>query len=219
VSPAKFVPLAEEANLIVPIGLWALRQACIDAANWPRELRVAVNVSADQLTSKQFTATVVEALRDSQLAPQRLEIEITESVFLRDGGFASQMLDQLIALGVKLSLDDFGTGYSSLGYLRKTRFDTIKIDKSFVQGAAKNVPESVAIIRAVVAMAESLGMATTAEGVETDQELELVRKLGCTKIQGYLFGRPMPLAETMRILQPDVEAKEEEIYRRAAARD
>ncbi|MGQ3179745.1 MAG: EAL domain-containing protein, partial [Blastomonas fulva] len=125
------------------------------------------------------------------LAPQRLELEVTESVFLREGSRAGETLDRILALGVGLSLDDFGTGYSALGYLSKTRFTTIKVDRSFVQGAARGMQESIAIIRAVVAMADSLGMATTAEGAETENEVRVIRELGCKKIQGYYYGRPM----------------------------
>lgn len=191
VSPAKFIPIAEDARLIVPIGEWVMRTACKEAMKWPSTIKVAVNVSADQLTEAGFVEMVISALQDSGLPAQRLEIEVTESIFLREGAGASEVLDQIIALGVNLSLDDFGTGYSSLGYLRKTRFNTIKIDRSFVQGAAKKIPESLAIIRAVVAMADSLGMSTTAEGTETEEEVKMIQKLGCRKIQGYYFGRPM----------------------------
>ncbi len=197
VSPAKFIPLAEDARLIAPIGEWVLRTACMEAVRWPSNLKVAVNVSAEQLTDPGFAAVVVSALAQSGLPPQRLEIEVTESVFLRDGGGATQLLDQLLALGIRLSLDDFGTGYSSLGYLRKTHFSTIKVDRSFVQGAAKNKPESIAIIRAVVALADSLGMSTTAEGAETEFEVETIRALGCRKIQGYYYGRPMSATDVM----------------------
>ncbi len=192
VSPAKFIPIAEDARLIGQIGEWVLRTACHEAMNWPQNIRVAVNVSAEQLADPNFATSVVSALSHSGLPPRRLELEVTESVFMRDGGGASQMLDQLLGLGLRLSLDDFGTGYSSLGYLRKTRFSTIKVDRSFVQGAARNKPESLAIIRAVVAMADSLGMSTTAEGAETEAEVEMIRRLGCKKIQGFYFGRPMP---------------------------
>ena len=191
VSPAKFIPVAEDARLIVPIGEWVLRQACKDAMHWPDSTTVAVNISVDQLTSRDFMDTVISALEDAKLPARRLELEVTESIFLRDGGLAVKMLDNLRALGIKISLDDFGTGYSSLGYLRNGRFDTIKIDRSFVQGAAQNKAESLAIIRAVVAMAESLQCATTAEGVETESELAMIQQLGCQKIQGYYFGRPM----------------------------
>jgi len=209
VSPAKFIPLAEEARLIVSIGEWVMRTACKEAMQWPSTVKVAVNVSADQLTEPNFLSMVVSALEESGLPPNRLEIEVTESIFMREGTGAAEMLDQIIALGVNLSLDDFGTGYSSLGYLRKTRFSTIKVDRSFVQGAAKNVPESLAIIRAVVAMADALGMSTTAEGAETEEEVQMIRKLGCRKIQGYYFGRPM-IAEDARNLfgLPDAQQLE-----------
>jgi diguanylate cyclase (GGDEF)-like protein len=191
VSPAKFIPVAEDARLIVAIGNFVLQQACKDAMQWPETTKIAVNISVDQLTSTAFVDTVIAALHDSGLPAWRLELEVTESIFLRDGGLAVQVLDRLRGLGIKLSLDDFGTGYSSLGYLRNVRFDTIKVDRSFVQGAAKNKAESVAIIRAVVALADSLDIATTAEGVETEEELLMIQQLGCTKIQGYYFGRPM----------------------------
>jgi len=200
VSPAKFVPVAEDTRLIAPIGDWVLRTACAEAATWPSTIRVAVNVSAEQLTDVNFVTSVVQALSQSGLPPQRLELEVTESVFMREGTAALQILDQLMALGVRLALDDFGTGYSSLGYLSRTKFNTIKVDRSFVQGAARNAPESLAIIRAVVALANSLGMVTTAEGVETEEEYRMICQLGCRKIQGYLFGRPMPAADARRLL-------------------
>jgi diguanylate cyclase (GGDEF)-like protein len=199
VSPAKFIPVAEDARLIVPIGDFILRQACKDAMKWPESTRVAVNISVDQLTSASFVETVISSLHDSGLPAWRLELEVTESIFLRDGGLAVQVLDRLRGLGIKLSLDDFGTGYSSLGYLRNVRFDTIKIDRSFVQGAAKNKAESLAIIRAVVALADSLNIATTAEGVETESELAMIQQLGCHKIQGYYFGRPMVFADSLEL--------------------
>ena len=200
VSPAKFVPIAEETRLIGAIGEWVLRTACAEAATWPSTIRIAVNVSAEQLHDKNFTAMVVSALSHAGLPPHRLELEVTESVFMREGTNALAVLDQILALGVRLALDDFGTGYSSLGYLSQTNFSTIKVDRSFVQGAAKNVPASLAIIRAVVALADSLGMSTTAEGVETDEECQMINSLGCRKIQGYLFGRPMPASEARLII-------------------
>ena len=195
VSPAKFIPLAEDTRLIIPIGNWVLQQACIEALNWPKHVRVAVNVSGEQLIEPDFVSQVVQALSGSGLDARRLEIEVTESIFLRDADVARGALEQVIALGCSVALDDFGTGYSSLGYLRKLSFSTIKVDRSFVQGAAQNSAESLAIIRAVVAMADSLEMTTTAEGVETIEEADLIRRLGCTKIQGYYFGRPMPAHE------------------------
>lgn len=191
VSPAQFIPLAEDARLVVPIGNWVLHQACRQAVSWPPGVRVAVNVSAEQLYEADFVDAVVEVLSETGLAPQRLELEVTESVFLREGSRAGDTLDRILALGISLSLDDFGTGYSALGYLSKTRFSTIKVDRSFVQGAARGMQESIAIIRAVVAMADSLGMSTTAEGAETEQEVRVIRDLGCKKIQGYYYGRPM----------------------------
>ncbi len=202
VSPAKFIPICEEARLIGPIGEWALRTACAEAASWPSTIRIAVNVSAEQLHDASFVTSVISALAHTGLPPHRLELEVTESVFMREGTMAVSVLQKILDLGVRLALDDFGTGYSSLGYLSKTKFSTIKVDRSFVQGAAKNLPESLAIIRAVVALAESLGMSTTAEGVETDEECRMINELGCRKIQGYLFGRPMPAIEARKLLQP-----------------
>jgi diguanylate cyclase (GGDEF)-like protein len=200
ISPAKFVPIAEDTRLIGPIGDWVLMTACKEAANWPDHVRVAVNVSAEQLMNGNFVGTVIQALAQSGLAANRLELEVTESVFLRESnGSVTAMLDKLASLGVRLSLDDFGTGYSSLGYLAKIRFNTIKIDRSFVTAAAKNTPEAIAIIRAVVTLASTLDMTTTAEGVETDRELTLLRDLGAKKIQGYLFGRPMPARDAMKL--------------------
>ena len=195
VSPAKFVPLAEDARLIAPIGEWVLRTACHEAARWETPVRVAVNVSPEQLHNPAFVGVVAQALAQSGLPPERLELEVTESVFMREGTQAIQVLEKILDLGVKLSLDDFGTGYSSLGYLAHTRFSSIKIDRSFVQGASKGLKEAIAIIRAVVALADSLGMATTAEGVETEEEHHMVQALGCTKVQGYYFGRPLPVHE------------------------
>jgi diguanylate cyclase (GGDEF)-like protein len=201
ISPAKFVPLAEEARLIGPIGEWVLRTACAEAASWDLPVRVAVNVSPDQLYNPAFVGTVASALAQSGLSPDRLELEVTESVFMREGTVAIQVLEKVLDLGIRLSLDDFGTGYSSLGYLAHTRFSSIKIDRSFVQGASKGRKEPIAIIRAVVALAVSLGMATTAEGVETEEEHLMVQQLGCTKVQGYYFGRPLPVEEARALAQ------------------
>jgi len=200
VSPGKFIPLAEDTRLIVPIGAWALREACAEAANWPGHVKVAVNVSGEQLGEPDFCGSVVRALAYSGLPAHRLEIEVTESVFLKDGRTARQVLEEIMALGCSVALDDFGTGYSSLGYLRTLRFSTIKVDRSFVQGATQESRESLAIIRAVVAMAQSLEMSTTAEGVETAEQAVMVREMGCTKIQGYYFGRPMPAAEARALV-------------------
>jgi EAL domain-containing protein (putative c-di-GMP-specific phosphodiesterase class I) len=201
VSPGKFIPLAEDTRLIVPIGEWVLREACIEAMKWPEHVRIAVNVSGEQLLDSNFAASVVGALTTSGLSAHRLEIEVTESIFVRDSVQAKAALEQVMALGCGIALDDFGTGYSSLGYLRELRFSTIKVDRSFVQGAAQQNPESLAIIRAVVAMAESLDMSTTAEGVETENELKTVRGLGCKKIQGFFFGRPMEAEDALGLFR------------------
>ena len=200
VSPAKFIPLAEDTRLIVPIGEWVMHQACREAVRWPDDVKVAVNVSGEQLLETGFTAKVVKVLADTGLPARRLEIEVTESVFLRDGRSARQVLEEILALGCSIALDDFGTGYSSLGYLRDLRFSTIKVDRSFVQGASNGSRESLAIINAVVAMANSLEMSTTAEGVEDAEQAELIRSLGCTKIQGYFYGRPMEALEARSLV-------------------
>ncbi len=209
IPPDKFISLAEETRLIAPIGEWVLRTACEEAMRWAAPVRVAVNVSPQQLNNPRFVTAVASALANSGLPPERLELEVTESVFMHEGTCAVQVLEKILDLGVKLSLDDFGTGYSSLGYLSRTRFSSIKIDRSFVQGASKSVPEAIAIIRAVVALAQSLGMATTAEGVETEEEHHMVQALGCTKVQGYYFGRPLPVEEARIVAsraRPDTAA-------------
>lgn len=199
VSPGRFIPLAEDTRLIVPIGKWVLRQACFEARNWPEHIRVNVNVSPEQLLEPGFHQEVIDALAASGLRPERLEIEVTESIFLRDASVARNALEQAMALGCSIALDDFGTGYSSLGYLRKLRFSTIKVDRTFVQGAAEGSNESLAIINAVVAMAKSLEMTTTAEGVEDADQAELIRNLGCDKIQGFHFGRPMSSDDALKL--------------------
>ena len=201
-SPVKFIPLAEEARLIAPIGEWVLRTACAEGARWPSDIRVAVNVSPDQLQNPNFVTVVTSALANSGLSAERLELEVTESVFMQGLG-ATKVLEKVLDMGVRLSLDDFGSGYSSLGYLSRTRFSSIKIDRSFVQGASKGVREAIAIIRAVVALAKSLGMATTAEGVETEAEHQMVQELGCSKVQGYYFGRPLPVEEARALANRD----------------
>ncbi|MGI8944294.1 MAG: putative bifunctional diguanylate cyclase/phosphodiesterase [Qipengyuania sp.] len=201
ISPAKFIPLAEDTRLIVPIGEWVMQQACEEAVRWPEYVKVNVNVSPEQLMEPDWVTTVVRALSQSGLAPDRLEVEVTESIFLRDANVARKALEQVMALGCSVALDDFGTGYSSLGYLRKLKFSTIKVDRTFVQGASQNSAESIAIIRAVVAMASSLEMTTTAEGVETAEEAAMIREMGCTKIQGFHFGRPMPASDLRPLFQ------------------
>ena len=207
VSPGKFIPLAEDTRLIVPIGQWVMRKACEEARNWPEHVKVNVNVSPEQLLEPAFHDEVVQVLAATGLRPERLEIEVTESIFLRDASVARNALEQVMALGCSVALDDFGTGYSSLGYLRKLKFSTIKVDRTFVQGAAQGSAESLAIINAVVAMARSLKMTTTAEGVETAQEADLIRKLGCDKIQGFYFGRPMGAKEALALFNMQQERR------------
>ncbi|MFL6771129.1 MAG: EAL domain-containing protein, partial [Sphingomicrobium sp.] len=189
------IPVAEEAGLIRHIGDWVLRTACGEAAHWPERIKLAVNLSAVQVEAEGLVSSVVSALAHSGLAPDRLEFEVTESVFLREGKSTGRTLEALRSLGVSLALDDFGTGYSSLGYLKKAPFDKIKIDQSFVRGAASTTKRNGAIIRAIVSLAESLDMDTTAEGVETHDDLYLIRDLGVSQVQGYIFGKPMPAEE------------------------
>ncbi|MBX3594434.1 EAL domain-containing protein [Sphingomonas sp.] len=192
ISPALFIPIAEETNLIARLGEWVLRQACIDAASWPGNLRVAVNVSPIQFANPNLTQTVVSALAHSGLRADRLELEITESVFIDGGKETDQTFAALKKIGVRLALDDFGTGYSSLGYLKSAPFDKIKIDQSFVRGAGDPKSRNSAIITSIVALAQALGMETTAEGVESVDQLQAMRALGVSLIQGYLYSLPVP---------------------------
>jgi EAL domain-containing protein (putative c-di-GMP-specific phosphodiesterase class I) len=190
ISPSKFIPLAEEAGLIGKIGEWVLRTALEEAANWPDQVRVAVNLSPLQFNDPAVVAMVSKHLAETEVRAQRLELEITEGVFLAEGDTTDDTFARLKALGVRLALDDFGTGYSSLGYLKKAPFDKIKIDQSFVRGASSSTNRNGAIIRAIVTLAETLGMDTCAEGVETHDDLQLIRELGVSMVQGYIFGRP-----------------------------
>ena len=199
IGPARFIPLAEECGLILAVGEWVLRTACAEAAKWPGHVKVAVNLSAIQFAHPSLPGLIVNALKSADLDPERLELEITESVFVADNESTDEMFAKLKAIGVRLALDDFGTGYSSLGYLRKAPFDKIKIDQSFVRGAAMPGNRNAAIIRSIVTLAESLGMETTAEGAETHDELDLIRQLGCSQVQGYIFGRPAPAEEAFRL--------------------
>ena len=194
VSPADFIPVAEELGLIVPLGEWVLRRACEEAVRWPDDLKVAVNVSAVQFTSASLVTAVREALNRTGLPGYRLELEITESVLVANPGATTAILHNLKMLGVRVSMDDFGTGYSSLSYLRSFPFDKIKIDQSFVRDlCAANGTEF--IVRAVIGLGSSLGMTTTAEGVETEAQLAKLRAEGCDEVQGYLFSRPVPAVQ------------------------
>jgi diguanylate cyclase (GGDEF)-like protein len=197
ISPAQFIPVSEEVGLIVPIGAWVLARACADAALWPADMTVAVNLSPVQFGSAGLITAVRSALEDSELAPHRLELEITESALLRDSERVLLILHELRSLGVHAALDDFGTGYSSLSYLRSFPFDKIKIDQSFVREMGRR-PDCLAIVNSVAGLAHKLGMTTTAEGVETEEQLAQVRDAGCTEAQGYLFDRPRPVSEIHR---------------------
>lgn len=200
VSPAEFIPLAEATGLIVPIGEWVLRRACKDAAGWPSDISVAVNLSPLQFKSQALAHSVVSALSDAGLPASRLELEITESVLLTDNDTALATLHHIRSLGVRIAMDDFGTGYSSLSYLRLFPFDKIKIDQTFIRELG-NSKDCAAIVKAVVDLGASLGITTTAEGVETSDQLSRVREQGCSEIQGYLFGKPLPLSSVNVLLQ------------------
>jgi diguanylate cyclase (GGDEF)-like protein/PAS domain S-box-containing protein len=199
VLPGEFIPVAEETGLIVPLGEWVLRRACAEAAHWPDPVRVAVNLSPVQFRNRGLVTTVTQALAAAGLAPTRLEIEITEAALLQKDEMTVAMLHQLRALGVRISMDDFGTGYSSLSYLRSFPFDKIKIDRSFIADIERN-GDSAAIIRAIAELGASLGIATTAEGIETKEQLELVRRAGCTEVQGYLLSPPRAAAEVLDLI-------------------
>ena len=199
VRPDEFIPFAEETGLIIPIGEWVLRAACSQAVAWPELKRIAVNVSPAQFRQAGFVEKVRAALHDSGLVPSRLELEITESILLSDTEEMLLILADLRALGVSIAMDDFGTGYSSLGYLRKFRFDKIKIDRSFVRGLAAG-SDSEAIIRAVLGMSQALGIRSNAEGVEEEVQVDMLRRAGCDEAQGFLFGRPMSAEDFTALL-------------------
>ncbi|WP_340587947.1 EAL domain-containing protein [Erythrobacter alti] len=201
ISPVTFIPIAEDSNLIDELGEWALRQACEDAAKWPDEITVAVNVSAQQFVSDNLPKVVENALAASGLPAKRLELEITESVFMGDVDATDQMFKKLRKLGVKLALDDFGTGYSSLSYLRRAPFDKIKIDQSFVRGCAQDDNSSAAIITAIVSLARAMNMATTAEGVEALDELKCIAGLDADLVQGFIFSRAVPQTAVLEKLE------------------
>ncbi|HEU5275110.1 MAG TPA: EAL domain-containing protein [Xanthobacteraceae bacterium] len=200
VSPADFIPLAEEIGVITSIGAWVLKQACAEAARWPSHLTIAVNLSPVQFKNRALVLDVIAALGASGLAANRLELEITEAVMLQDTEATLATLRQLKDLGVHISMDDFGTGYSSLSYLRKFPFDKIKIDQSFVRDLESR-PESMAIVRAVAGLGSTLGIPTTAEGVETLDQLKAVKAEGCTQVQGFLIGKPQPASQIPALLK------------------
>ena len=198
VSPAEFIPVAEETGLIVPIGEWVLRTACREAAKWPSEIKVAVNISPAQLSNRNIVDAVKNALTESQLSSNRLQLEITETVLMQNTFATLSTLHKLKEIGVQIALDDFGTGYSSLSYLRSFPFDKIKIDQSFVRDLGQGT-EPYAIVNAVAGLAKGLKIASTAEGVETEAQFDILEDIGCSEIQGYLFSRPLP-SEEVRVL-------------------
>ena len=199
VPPSEFIPLAEEIGLIIPLGEWVLQQACAEAMHWPQEINVAVNVSPVQFKYGGLLRAVTDALRDSGLPARRLELEITESILLERTEANLAILNQLRALGVRISMDDFGTGYSSLSYLRTFRFDKIKIDQSFIRDL-QTKRDSLPIIRAIADLGNSFGMTTIAEGVETEEQLSFLLLEGCLEVQGYLFSPPRPASEILSII-------------------
>jgi diguanylate cyclase (GGDEF)-like protein len=217
ISPGQFIPLAEEIGFIVALGEWVIRQACVTAARWPEDVKIAVNLSPAQFRSPGLVQTVVNALAASGLPPRRLELEITETTLLQDSEATFSTLFQLRELGVGIAMDDFGTGYSSLSYLQGFPFDRIKIDRSFVKDISEGVG-SLNIVRAMAALAKGLGMETTAEGVETQVQRDMVASEGCTEMQGFLFSRPLPVHEIERqffpwlgtkLTDPEVETTDE----------
>ena len=205
ISPADFVPIAEDTGLIVPIGAWVVREACSQAAHWPEDIRVAVNVSAVQFHRGTLNETILRALADSGLAPGRLEVEITESIFLEGSDTTLKLLHSLRSLGVRVALDDFGTGYSSLSYLQSFPFDKLKIDRSFIQNLLTREGAS-AIVHAITELANALGIETTAEGVEETAQLMELRAHGCSSVQGFLFAEPMSVSEVDKLFRDGQEA-------------
>jgi diguanylate cyclase (GGDEF)-like protein len=206
IPPSEFIPVAEEIGLIVPLGEWVLRKACADAARWPDDVKVAVNLSPIQVMNQNLVPVVIGALATAGLAADRLEIEITESVLMQNTETTLGALHRLRELGVRISLDDFGTGYSSLSYLRSFPFDKIKIDRCFISGLADG-DDSVAIVLAIAGLAKNLGIATTAEGVETKQQLQQVKALGCSEMQGFLFSPPRRIEDLLPLLRSRPEKK------------
>jgi len=211
VSPADFIPVAEETGLINGLGALMLRRACLDAAQWPDDVRVAVNLSPLQFRTGNLLALVMDALKQSGLPARRLELEITETLLLEKSSQVLATLHALRALGVRISMDDFGTGYSSLSYLRSFPFDKIKVDRSFVKEVDAN-RDAQAIIRSIVSLGKGLGVTITAEGVETEAELSCLRAEGCDEGQGFLFSKARPNAEIISLLaaQRGIDGDEED---------
>jgi diguanylate cyclase (GGDEF)-like protein len=202
VSPVEFIPVAEDTGLIVPLGAWVIREACAQAASWPEQIRVAVNVSPVQFHRGSLHDTILHALGGSGLAPTRFEVEITESVFLEGSETTLRLLHSLRSLGVRIALDDFGTGYSSLSYLQSFPFDKLKIDRSFIQNLMTREGAS-AIVHAITELANALGIETTAEGVEETAQLMELRAHGCSSVQGFLFAEPMTATDVAKLFESD----------------
>jgi diguanylate cyclase (GGDEF)-like protein len=203
VSPVEFIPIAEEAGLINAIGEWVLQTACAEAAHWPDHVRLAVNVSPTQFRGPGLALSVANALMVAKLPARRLELEVTEAVLLQNNESTLDTLRQIHEFGVRIAMDDFGTGFSSLAYLRRFPFRKIKIDRSFVNDLSHD-GDAVAIVRAITSLATEMNIMTTAEGVETQEQLERVRELGCTEMQGYLFSRPLPARAVEQMLLEDL---------------
>jgi EAL domain-containing protein (putative c-di-GMP-specific phosphodiesterase class I) len=201
IGPDEFIPIAEESGLIIPIGEWVIRQVCADAARWPSHVRVALNLSPVQFRSPLLTMTIVNALAMSGVPATRLELEITEDVLLKDNSENLATLGHLRSLGIRIVMDDFGKGYSSLNYLRRFPFDKVKIDRSFINDITSGNDESRAIVEAVVGLATALKLPTTAEGIETQEQLDFVRAAGCAEYQGYLFSKPKPAKDIARLFR------------------
>jgi EAL domain-containing protein (putative c-di-GMP-specific phosphodiesterase class I) len=199
VSPAEFIPVAEEIGLMEALGTWVLRQACSDVAGWPRAIKLAVNVSPVQFVRSDIVVAVRDALASSGLPAGQLELEITESLFIQENKSIRSTMDELGRSGIQFALDDFGTGYSSLSYIRKFPIGKIKIDRSFVSGIPHD-QEAIAIVQAVVALASNLGIRTNAEGLETEEQTTLLRLMGCNEGQGYGLGRPQSAKDLADLL-------------------
>jgi predicted signal transduction protein with EAL and GGDEF domain len=206
VSPADFIPIAEETGLIVPLGEWVLKAACNEAVDWPEHIKVAVNLSPAQLNSRNLVSMVTSALSESGMPPHKLQLEITETVLLQNTFTTLATLHELRKMGVQIALDDFGTGYSSLSYLRSFPFDKIKIDRSFIQDLS-NGAEPLAIVNAVAGLAKCLNMTSTAEGVETQQQMDVLQAIGCTEMQGYLFSHARPANEIRQFFSQRMTTK------------
>jgi predicted signal transduction protein with EAL and GGDEF domain len=213
ILPGDFIATAEDSGFIISIGEWILRQACRDAATWPNDVKVAVNLSPAQFKRGDLIAMTMSALSAAGLPPQRLELEITESVLLHDEAWVHSVLGKLSALGVSIAMDDFGTGYSSLSYLRSFPFNKIKIDRSFVADLI-GTPDALSIVQATIQLSKKLGMEITAEGVETGEQLEILAAEGCTQVQGYHISRPVPASEITLLL---TKYSEDEIGNSVAA--